>query len=116
MKVATSIPDACDVVIIGGGIVGVCTAYALARAGASVALFEKGDLGSEQSSRNWGWVRTLDRDLAELPLALRSITLWGQIQDQIDVGFRQSGVLYVARHDKDMAAYEAWHAKARTMG
>lgn len=111
-----SMTDACDVAIIGGGIIGVCAAYALAREGVSVTVFEKGQLGGEQSSRNWGWVRTLDRDLAELPLALRSVALWKQIQDMSDVGFRQTGVLYVARHAKDMSAYESWHARAREAG
>lgn len=113
---AEVVPGACDVAIIGGGIVGVCTAYALARDGLSVVVFEKGQIGHEQSSRNWGWIRTLDRDLSELPLALRSIELWKQIQDETDVGFRQSGVLYVARHAQDMTGYESWHDQARQLG
>lgn len=46
-----------DVVVIGGGIVGCTAAYYLARRGASVILCEKGDVGLEQSSRNWGFVR-----------------------------------------------------------
>ncbi|MGW8171557.1 MAG: FAD-dependent oxidoreductase [Stutzerimonas stutzeri] len=48
---------AVDVVVIGGGIIGVSTALELAERGVSVALCEKGGIGEEQSSRNWGWVR-----------------------------------------------------------
>ena len=46
------IPKRVDVVIIGGGIVGVCTAMFLAEKGVSVALCEKGHIAGEQSSRN----------------------------------------------------------------
>jgi glycine/D-amino acid oxidase-like deaminating enzyme len=31
---------------------------------------EKGDVGLEQSSRNWGFVRQQGRDAAELPLMM----------------------------------------------
>ncbi|HWL28151.1 MAG TPA: FAD-dependent oxidoreductase, partial [Burkholderiaceae bacterium] len=102
------LPASVDVAIVGGGIIGVSTAYALACEGASVAVFEKGTLGCEQSSRNWGWVRTLMRDLSEVPLALRSQQVWKRIQDQVDVGFRQNGILYLARGDKELGEYRAW--------
>ena len=44
-----------DVVIIGAGIVGCCTAYYLAKRGVKVAIVEKGEVAGEQSSRAWGW-------------------------------------------------------------
>ena len=71
-------PSAADVVIIGGGIVGVSTAWFLARAGIRAVLCEKGHIAGEQSSRNWGWVRqqgralrvaAIDTATAPLPLA-----------------------------------------------
>ncbi|TIX78163.1 MAG: FAD-dependent oxidoreductase, partial [Mesorhizobium sp.] len=37
-----SLPREADVVVIGGGVVGVFTAYYLAHRGVSVALLEKG--------------------------------------------------------------------------
>ena len=76
-------PAAADVVVIGGGIIGVFTAYYLARRGISVALVEKGRIGAEQSSRNWGWCRQQNRDARELPMASKSIdqgTLRGRIR------------------------------------
>ena len=63
----TSIPKESDVVIIGGGIIGVSTAYYLAKSGVSVTLVEKGIIAGEQSSRNWGFVRQQGRDPAEIP-------------------------------------------------
>src|SRR5688572_32563390 len=51
------LPEAVDVAIVGGGIIGSSAAYFLAKQGVSVAVFEKGRFGGEQSGRNWGWVR-----------------------------------------------------------
>jgi len=62
-------PASADVVVIGGSIIGVFTTYYLAQRGVSVALVEKGRIGAEQSSRNWGWCRQQNRDARELPLS-----------------------------------------------
>ena len=67
-----TLPKKSDVVIIGGGIIGVSTALFLAERGVDVVLCEKGVLGGEQSSRNWGWVRVMGRDRREIPLCHRS--------------------------------------------
>lgn len=45
-----------DILIIGGGIIGVSTAYALAREGVPVTLIEKGDLCAGSSHGNAGMV------------------------------------------------------------
>jgi glycine/D-amino acid oxidase-like deaminating enzyme len=82
---AGALPSKVDVVVIGGGIVGVCTALTLAERGVSVALCEKGLIGAEQSGRNWGWVRQMGRDPAELPLAIESLTLWKGMNERIGV-------------------------------
>ncbi|MCP4387340.1 MAG: FAD-binding oxidoreductase [Gammaproteobacteria bacterium] len=48
----TPTKPAAEVAIVGGGIVGCATAYFLASRGIEVALFEKGRIAGEQSSRN----------------------------------------------------------------
>ena len=65
-------PSHTRVVIVGGGIIGVCTAFFLARKGISVVLCEKGHIAGEQSSRNWGWCRKMGRDPREIPCRLSS--------------------------------------------
>ncbi|HEV2249810.1 MAG TPA: FAD-dependent oxidoreductase [Candidatus Limnocylindria bacterium] len=47
---------AVDAAIVGGGIAGVATAYALARDGATVAVLERGELAEGASGRNAGFV------------------------------------------------------------
>ena len=99
-----------DVVVVGGGIIGVCTAYYLAQLGQKVMLCEKGVVAGEQSSRNWGWVRQHARDEAELPIMMESARLWDDLAAEIgeDVGYRQHGVLYLASSNKKLAQREAW--------
>jgi glycine/D-amino acid oxidase-like deaminating enzyme len=115
-RLSPELPEHVDVAIVGGGIIGISSAYHLARVGIRVAVFEKGSLGCEQSSRNWGWVRTLGRDLPEVPLAIRSNQLWGDIQHQIDVGFRRTGMLYLQENEADAIAHQKWIDAAQIYG
>ncbi len=103
-------PKQADAVIVGGGIVGVSTAYFLAKRGLHVVLCEKGRIGGEQSSRNWGYCRQQGRDPGELPLIIESLRIWRGIEQEIDdeVGFRQAGVAYLAGTEEDLAGYEQW--------
>ncbi|RZF29230.1 FAD-binding oxidoreductase [Paraburkholderia sp. UYCP14C] len=111
-------PTRCDVAVIGGGIIGVSTAYELARRGVSVVLLEKGIIGAEQSGRNWGWVRQQNRDLYELPLAMQSLARWAELSDELgeDIGFRRAGILYGSEQPADVAQWETWLGKARALG
>ncbi len=68
-----------DVVVIGGGIIGTSTALELADSGMRVALCEKGGIGHEQSSRNWGWVRISRRDPREVPLMAEALRIWADL-------------------------------------
>jgi glycine/D-amino acid oxidase-like deaminating enzyme len=110
-------PAACDVVILGGGVAGVMTAYFLAERGVKVVLCEKGRIAGEQSSRNWGWIRQQGRHPAELPIMVEANRLWQSLaQTMPGLGFRQDGVLYLAQRESEMAAYEDWMIHARTHG
>ena len=104
------LPDKADVVVIGGGIIGVSTAYALTERGVSVALVEKGEIGAEQSSRNWGWCRQMGRDPRELPLIQVAMEKWRKMNERVgaETGFRQCGILYMSDTDENFAQKEAW--------
>ncbi|MEM7172697.1 MAG: FAD-binding oxidoreductase [Pseudomonadota bacterium] len=115
---AHDLPKNCDVVIIGGGIIGTAAAYYLARQGQSVVLFEKGRIAGEQSSRNWGAVRQQGRHPAELPLMMDCNRLWQGLEQNLEAGldWRQQGQMRVAFDKQRLEDSEAWLPIAKEHG
>lgn len=111
-------PRESEVVVIGGGVIGVCTALFLVRAGKQVTLLEKGRIAAEQSSRNWGWIRQQGRDPAELPIMVEAAKLWRELAPQLDrdIGLKQTGVTYLADSDGKMQGYADWLTHAAANG
>lgn len=111
------LPESVDVVVVGGGIIGVSSALYLSEKGLRVALCEKGTIAGEQSSRNWGWVRVTRRDSRELLLSMESLRLWRTLDRDlgIDTGFTESGILAVSNKDDVLARHLRWLARARDM-
>jgi FAD dependent oxidoreductase len=111
----TEAPPRTGVVVIGGGIIGACTAFFLARKGVPVVLCEKGHIAGEQSSRNWGWCRKMGRDPREIPLAIEALRLWPELNalTEAETGFRRCGIVYLCKTPEEMAEREAWLEEAR---
>lgn len=109
-----ALPSAVDVVVIGGGVIGISTAWFLTKAGKKVLVCEKGRVAGEQSSRNWGWIRQQARDPDELPIAIDSVNTWEMLSKEIleetgeDIAFTRQGVLYAATSEDQLAEYEDW--------
>ena len=118
VQCSQELPASAEVVVIGAGVVGAFAAYYLARRGLSVALLEKGRVGAEQSSRNWGWCRQQNRDERELPLATASLDLWERFgrDSGEDTGFRRCGLFYLSNDDAELARWSAWRDFARGQG
>lgn len=106
----TDLPAAVDVVVIGGGIIGASTALELAERGLKVALCEKGGIGHEQSSRNWGWVRISRRDPREVPLMAEALRIWEGLDQRTgrDTGYTRAGILFTCADDREYADNQAW--------
>ena len=105
------LPREVDVVVIGGGIIGASTALELAEGGLRVALCEKGGIGKEQSSRNWGWVRISRRDPREVPLMAEALRIWQGLDARIgrDTGYRRAGIIFTCGSDEQYAQHERWN-------
>ncbi|MBI4336260.1 MAG: FAD-binding oxidoreductase [Chloroflexi bacterium] len=97
-----------DVVIIGGGIAGVTTAYFLAKRGVSVALVEKSEIGFEQSSRNQGFARQQGRHPLEIPLMMACNKMWQGFEKELnaDLEWQQGGNMRLARDQQELARLE----------
>ena len=109
------LPQRVDVVVIGGGIIGVSATWFLTKRGLKVALCEKGVIAGEQSSRNWGFCRQQGRDPSELPLIIEALRIWQGIDKEIEdkTGFVQAGLMYIAGTDEELEKYSAWTEHAR---
>ena len=110
VNTSTEFPTATSVVIIGGGIIGLTAALTLAERNISVVVLEKGRIAGEQSSRNLGWVRKTSRHAHDIPLALAADRLWAQMPERVgaDVGYRQEGIMFVARTEAQLAMHDGW--------
>lgn len=104
-----AVPSAADVVVIGGGIIGVSTAWFLAKHGVDLVICEKGHIAGEQSGRNWGWVRQQGRDRREMPTIIESLRIWRTLGDENgeDVRFSEQGVIYLIDNDRQFERYAA---------
>lgn len=104
------LPDSTTVVIIGGGIIGVTAALTLAERNIPVVLLEKGHIAGEQSSRNLGWIRKTSRHADDVPLAMAADKIWAGMPERIgkDVGYKQSGIMFLAKTEEQVAIHEAW--------
>ncbi|PXF30958.1 D-amino acid oxidase [Pokkaliibacter plantistimulans] len=110
VKTQDQLPVSTEVVIIGGGIVGVTAALVLAERNIPVVLLEKGHIAGEQSSRNLGWIRKTSRHAHDVPLAMAADRLWAEMPARIgrQVGYQQAGIMFLARSEQQMAMYDGW--------
>jgi sarcosine oxidase subunit beta len=97
-----------DAVVIGGGIMGVSTAYHLATAGRSVVLLEKGALGQGSTCYAAGGVRGFFSDEVNIQLGLRSLEVFERFGDLFDteIDLHQTGYLFLVDNEHDLAVFE----------
>jgi len=109
---------AADVAIIGAGIAGTAAARELAARGLDVIVCEKGVVGGEQSSRNWGFVRQQGRDPAELPLMMESNRIWRGLARELndDLEWIQAGNLVTFSSERERERWAGWAELAQAMG
>jgi gamma-glutamylputrescine oxidase len=116
-----SLPATAEVVVIGGGLMGSCTSYWLARAGVKVALLEQQSPAFGATGRNGGFhvvgtgesyaetIATFGHAAARsiFQLTIDSRTLLRQVlaEEQIACEYREPGRLNLALSEREYANY-----------
>lgn len=100
-----------DVIVVGAGIVGLAHAYAAAKRGFKVALFERTDPAVGASIRNFGQIWPVGKYGELLQRALKSREIWLEISRSAGLYCIESGSLHLAYHDDEMTVIEEFYAR-----
>ncbi|MGI9823558.1 TIGR03364 family FAD-dependent oxidoreductase [Agromyces sp. Marseille-Q5079] len=95
-----------DVVVVGGGIVGLGTALAARRRGLSVVVVERGSEASGASIRNFGHLCITPQSGLARAFANVARERWIELARDAGVWLRESGTLVAARHEDELALLE----------
>ena len=97
-----------DVVVVGGGIMGLTSAYELSRAGLRVLVVERGELGCGSTSKAAGGLRSQFSDEANILLGARSLESYVRMQDERHhaLDLLRTGYLFLLSDEADLARFE----------
>jgi sarcosine oxidase subunit beta len=101
--------DSADVVVIGGGVMGVSTAFHLAEAGVrNVVLVERDELGAGSTSKAAGGVRAQFSDEVNIRLGARSLEAFARFGDRPgqEIDLHRTGYLFLLSDPEAVAAFE----------
>jgi len=111
--------DAYRSVVVGAGIVGLFTAYHLAREGGGpVLVVDRGFLSSGSSGRNGGGVRQQWETRGTVRLAREAVRAYRRFGRDFgfNIWFRQTGYLFLAENEAELARLKNVHALVASEG
>ncbi|MEB9612444.1 FAD-dependent oxidoreductase [Bacillus cereus] len=109
----------CDVLIIGGGIIGCSIAYYTSKYGRDVTIIEKGEFVSGTSSRCDGNILAIDKDPGfDSQMSLVSQKLVTDLSEELEHSFeyRAPGSILVCESDEEMEAAQQWVDRQKEAG
>lgn len=120
--VADALPATAEIVVVGGGLMGSCTAYWLARGGARVVLIEQQSPAFGATGRNGGFHvvgtgesypdtiaklgHSAAKSIYDLTLASRALLRQVLAEEQISCEYREAGRLSLALTEAEYSAME----------
>lgn len=108
-----------DVVVIGGGVIGVAIAYNLTKRGIKVILVEKNDLASGTSGACDGCIFLQSKKPGKhLELALQSAQLYKSLNEELDadIGYKKSGGMIIIESEGQLPAMRQFMSQQRCAG
>ncbi len=109
----------CDVLIIGGGIIGCSIAYYTSKYGRDVTIIEKGEFVSGTSSRCDGNILAIDKDPGfDSQMSLVSQKLVTELSEELEHSFeyRAPGSILVCESEEEMEAAQQWVNRQKEVG
>jgi sarcosine oxidase subunit beta len=113
------LPKTAEVVIVGGGVVGLSVAYHLAHKGVTdVVVLEKSCLASGSTGKSAGGVRHQFASEIDILMSLEGIKFYERFEQEtgFDIGFRQNGYLFLASTPDELDALKGNVSKQRALG
>ncbi len=103
-----------DVAVVGGGVVGLATAYFTAKRGKDVVLLDRGIPGWEASGRNGGWAGGGMGD----PIQRENSAIWATLEDELgeSIEFIRGGALNIALTESEVVRQDRMVENARANG
>lgn len=97
------------VVVVGGGIVGLASAYFLSNDGVHVTICEQSTIGAGSTERSVGGIRSQFSTAVNIELSKVSVQFWEEFEEQVgtDIAFTQNGYLFLARSEETASAFRA---------
>ncbi|MGM0900486.1 MAG: NAD(P)/FAD-dependent oxidoreductase [Bacillota bacterium] len=109
----------CDVLVIGGGIIGCSIAYYTSKSGRDVTIIEKGEFVSGTSSRCDGNILAIDKDPGfDSQMSLISQKLVDDLSRELEHPFeyRAPGSILVCESEEEMEAAQKWVNRQKEAG
>jgi D-hydroxyproline dehydrogenase subunit beta len=101
-----------DIAIIGAGIVGLAIAYAAAKQGKSVVVFERTPKALGASIRNFGLLWPIGQPQGKMyKRAIRSRQVWEELAAEAGIWKRNNGSLHLAYQKDEMNVLEEYYQK-----
>ncbi|WP_158887058.1 NAD(P)/FAD-dependent oxidoreductase [Amycolatopsis anabasis] len=113
-----TLPGHADIVIVGGGIIGVSCAFHLAEAGVDVLLLERGAFGAGSTAKAAGGIRSSFTSRVNIELGLRGLAEFEGFASRFgqEIDFRRDGYLYLITDPADLPAFERGVALQNSYG
>jgi sarcosine oxidase subunit beta len=92
------VSQSCDVVVIGGGIMGCSTAFQLAKRGLDVAVVDKGSIGFGPTGQSSGIIRQHYSNELTARMAIYGLRTFQNFNERVggECGFKQTGFVLMA--------------------
>ncbi|WP_336031714.1 NAD(P)/FAD-dependent oxidoreductase [Geodermatophilus sp. FMUSA9-8] len=116
---SAALPEEASVVVVGGGLTGLASAYELARAGVpDVVLLDRDSFGSGSTSRAAGGVRAMFSDPVNVTLGARSLETFRDFPARFgqEIDYAEVGYLFLLSTPEAVTAFEDAVALQNSLG